>query len=137
MKPRHHLYLDDALSARLEDLARKGGSKSAVVAAALQAWLDRASEAEFESRLKVRLDKLSGALARIEREQQVLLESLGFLVRFLLMVIPPLPEAQQKEARAIGQDRFQGFIEQVGRRLADGKSLSRELQARGDGEARP
>ena len=33
-------------------------------------------------------------------------------------------------ARALGQERFNSFIEQVGRRLAGGKSLTRDVLAR-------
>ncbi|MFY8093811.1 MAG: IS66 family transposase [Niveispirillum sp.] len=39
MKPRHHLYLDDELSAQLEALAAKPGTtKSAIVSDALRQW---------------------------------------------------------------------------------------------------
>jgi len=132
MKPRHHLYLDDALSEQLEALAAKpGGSKSAIVADALRAWLARRAANEIDDLLRVRLDRISGQLNRIERDQRIVMESLGLFVRYQLTVTPPLPESDQAAARAIGQDRFQAFIDQVGRRLAGGRSLGEDVRSRG------
>ena len=49
MKPRHHLYLDDELTQRLEQLAaRPGASKSAIVADALKAWFTRGAAIEID-----------------------------------------------------------------------------------------
>lgn len=131
MKPRHHLYLDDGLTEQLEALAAKpGASKSAIVADALRAWLARRGAKELEDLLQVRLDRLSRQLGRIERDQQVLLESLALFVRYQLTVTAPLPESEQEAARAVGQERFESFVNQVGRRLAQGRSVSREVLAR-------
>lgn len=132
MKPRHHLYLDDALSEQLVALAsRPGGSKSAIVADALRAWLARRAASEIDDLLRVRLDRISAQLNRIERDQRIVMESLGLFVRYQLTVTPPLPESDQAAARAIGQDRFQAFIDQVGRRLAGGRSLGEDVRSRG------
>lgn len=131
MKSRHHLYLDDALADQLEALAsRPGGSKSAIMAAALRAWLARRAADEIDELLRVRLDRISAQLQRIERDQRIVLESLGLLIRYQLTVTPPLPEAEQAAARAIGQDRFQAFIDQVGRRIAGGRSLAEDVRSR-------
>jgi len=124
MKPRHHLYLDDELTERLEALAAKpGSSKSAIVADALRGYLDRRGARELDDLLKIRLDRQGSRLSRIERDQQIVMESLALFIRYYLMVTPPLPDSEQGAARAIGQDRFQAFIDQVGRRIAGGKSL--------------
>lgn len=131
MKPRHHLYLDDALSEQLEALAsRPGGSKSAIVADALRAWLVRRAANEIDDLLRVRLDRISAQLHRIERDQRIVLESLGLFIRYQLTVTPPLPESEQAAARAVGQDRFQAFIDQVGRRIAGGRSLAEDVRSR-------
>jgi len=141
MKPRHHLYLDDALTEQLEALAAKpGSSKSAIVADALRAWLARRGARELDDLLQVRLDRISRQLGRIERDQQILLESLALFVRYQLTVTAPLPESEQAAARAVGQERFESFVNQVGRRLAQGRSVSRDVLERitseGMGEAR-
>lgn len=118
MKPRHHLYLDDELTAQLNALAaRPGSSKSAIVADALRQYLTRRGAPELDEALRIRLDRQSRQMARIERDVEVLLESLGLFVRYQLTVTAPLPEAD-KAARAVGQERFQKFVEQVGRQMA-------------------
>lgn len=131
MKPRHHLYLDDALTDELEKLAAKpGASKSAIVSDALRAFLARRGAKELDDMLKVRLDRIGAELARIERDQQIVMESLALFVRYQLTVTAPLPEPDVA-ARAVGRDRFQAFIDQVGRTLAGGKrNLDRESFAR-------
>lgn len=131
MKPRHHLYLDDALTEELEKLAAKpGASKSAIVSDALRAFLARRGTKELDDMLKMRLDRIGAELARIERDQQIVMESLALFVRYQLTVTAPLPEPDVA-ARAVGRDRFQAFIDQVGRTLAGGKrNLDRESFAR-------
>ena len=121
MKPRHHLYFDDALTEQLDRLGGKPGtSKSAIVADALRAYLDRRAASELDALFKVRLDRMSRQLARIERDQKILLESLALFVRYQLTVTAPLPEAD-KAAQAVGRERFQRFVDQVGRQLASGR----------------
>lgn len=118
MKPRHHLYLDDQLTAQLEALAAApGGSKSAIVADALRQYFSRHGARDIDEALRIRLDRLSRQLDRIERDGQVLLETLALFVRYQLTVTAPMPEPD-KAARAIGQERFQKFIDQVGRQMA-------------------
>jgi predicted transcriptional regulator len=131
MKPRHHLYLDDALTADLDRLARKpGASKSGIVADALRAHLARGAASEVDAVLKVRLDRFSRAQARGERNQEILLETLALYIRWQLTVTAPLPESEQAAARAAGEARFQSFIDQLSRRLAAGRGVGRELAAR-------
>ena len=128
MKPRHHLYLDDELTAKLDALAAKpGSSKSAIVADALRAYLARRGARELDDLLKVRLDRVTTQLGRIERDIQILLETLALFVRYEFTVTAPLPDSEQAAARALAQDRYQAFIEQVGRRIAGGRTIDREL----------
>ena len=135
MKPRHHLYLDDELTERLEALAAKpGSSKSAIVSDALRSYLAHRGAKEIEEMLRVRLDRIGNQLNRIERNEQILLESLALFVRFQLTVTAPLPESDQA-ARAIGRDRFHAFVDQVARGMAGGRSASRELVSRSLPEA--
>lgn len=120
-KVRHQLFLDADLSARLEALAaRPGASKSTILADAVAAWLHRRGTQELDDRFGLRLNRLSNQLDRVERDGQVLLESLALFVRYQFTVTAPLPEPD-KAARAVGQDRFQKFIDQVGRQIAAGR----------------
>jgi predicted transcriptional regulator len=118
MKPRHHLYLDDDLTAQLDALAAKpGSSKSAIVADALRQYLSRRGAEALDEMLRIRLDRQARQLERIERDLQVLLESLALWVRYQLTVTAPLPEPD-RAAHAVGKERFQKFIDQVGRQMA-------------------
>ena len=131
MKSRRHIYIDDALLGQLEQLAMKPGSNmSAIVGDALSAYLERRGAAELDDRLRVRMEKFGNQLNRIERDIGIVMESLALFVRYQLMVTAPLAEADQAAARALAQDRFQAFLDQVSRRLANGKNFRTELLAR-------
>ena len=108
-----------------------GATKSSILVDALTAWLGRQAASELEDRFAVRLDRMSMALGRIERDGHILLESLALFVRYELMVQAPLPEGDEA-ARAVGHDRFEAFVARVGDALAMGK---RTLGAPASGEA--
>src|SRR3546814_4168825 len=94
MKPRHHLYLDDALTEQLDALAPKpGSSKSAIVADALRSYLARRGTKELDHLLKTLLDRSSRQPGRLERDQQVVLETLAVFVPYQLTVTAALAEA--------------------------------------------
>ncbi len=119
-KIRHQHYIDADISERLEALAAKpGASKSAILTDALQAWLTRRGTHELDDRFGLRLDRLSTQQGRLERDQQVVMESLALFIRYFLTINAPLPEADQA-ARAVGRERFQAFIDQVGRNIGSG-----------------
>ncbi len=118
---RYQLFLPEDLSHRLEALAaRPGASKSGILTDALTAWLNRQAASELENKFSQRLDRMSLALGRIERDGHVLLESLALFIRYELMVQAPLPDADEV-ARAVGRDRFEAFVTRVGEALASGQ----------------
>ncbi|MCW0198893.1 CopG family transcriptional regulator [Sphingopyxis sp.] len=118
---RYQLFLLEELSQRFEALAAApGASKSAILTDALTAWLNRQAASELENRFNHRLDRMSMALGRIERDGHILLESLALFIRYELMVQAPLPDADEA-ARAIGRDRFEAFVTRVGEALASGQ----------------
>lgn len=138
MKPkrvRYQLFLPEELSHRFEALAAApGASKSAILTDALTAWLGRQAVSELENKFSQRLDRMSMALGRIERDGHVLLESLALFVRYELMVQAPLPEADEA-ARAVGRDRFEAFITRVGEALAsDQRTLAAPSVGNGDAQ---
>jgi hypothetical protein len=124
MKPRrvrYQLFLPEELSHRLETLAAKpGASKSGILTDALTAWLNRQAASDLENRFSARLDRMSLALGRIERDGHVLLESLALFIRYELMVQAPLAESDDV-ARAVGRDRFDAFVARVGDAMAQGQ----------------
>lgn len=118
---RHQFMLNEPLSERLDALAaRPGASKSAILADAVEAWLNRRGSNELDDRFGQRLDRLTGALARIERNTHVLIETLALFVRYELAIHAPLAETDHA-GRAIARDRFAAFITQVSRQLASGR----------------
>ncbi|MES2056909.1 MAG: CopG family transcriptional regulator [Pseudomonadota bacterium] len=120
-KVRHQLFLPKPLSDRLEALAAKpGASKSAILADAVTAWLNRRGASELEDRFGLRLDRMTTALGRIERDGHILLETLALFVRYELAIHAPLAENDQA-GRAIARERFEAFVAQVGRQIAAGR----------------
>lgn len=121
MKLRQNLYLDHELIDALDALARRrGGNKSRIVNEAVKIWLARRGTRELDDLLKPRLDRLSRETAKCRRDIEVMLEALSLFVRYQLTVTAPLPEADSA-ARAIGNERFERFIAQLGRQIATGK----------------
>ena len=120
-KVRHQLFLPKPLSDRLEALAAKpGASKSAILVDALTAWLNRRGSSELDDRFGLRLDRMSTALSRIERDGHVILETLALFVRFELSIQAPIADGDQA-GRAVGRERFEAFVAQVGRQVAAGR----------------
>lgn len=121
MKVRQNLYIDRELADALEALAAgTAGNKSWLVNDALADWLTRRGTKEVDDLLKLRLDRITRELEHVRRDIEVLLESLSLFVRYQLMVTAPLPDADAA-AVAVGRDRFEKFVAQVGRQLAAGK----------------
>ena len=118
---RYQLFLPSALAGRFEQLAAApGASKSRLLAAAVEAWLDRKGGDALEQRFAARLDRVSRQLDRLERNGKVKLESLALFVRYMLAATPPVAEGDEA-ARAQGRERFATFVERVGRQLATGR----------------
>lgn len=130
MKVRQNLYIDHEISDALEALAAgPGGNKSRLVNDALADWLARRGTREIDALLKLRLDRISRELGHARRDLEVLLESLSLFVRYQLMVTAPLPEGDAA-ALAVGRERFEKFVAQVGRQIAGGRrTLGNETAA--------
>lgn len=125
---RLNLFIQPEHAKRLDELAaKKGVSKSSIVAAALAAWLSTDAGEQREAAIAKRLDRLSRQLERLERDQAILIETLALYVRYFLTVSTPLPEAHQEAARAQGRARFEQFVEQLARHLLRGRSLVRDV----------
>lgn len=120
-KIRHQLFLPLPVSERLEALARKpGASKSAILADAVTAWLNRRGASELEEKFALRLDRMTKALGRIERDGHVGIETLALFVRYELAIHAPLAE-NDSAGRALAAKRFEAFVAQVGRQIAAGR----------------
>ena len=121
-KPRHNLHLDEDLTRKLTALASKPGmSKAAIISAALRAYLDSQGAATLDQLLQTRLNRLSGQLDRLERDQRVVVQTLAEFVRHHFLVTAAPPESELASRRAQAEARYQSFIETVGRQLAAGR----------------
>ena len=66
-------------------------------------------------------------MQRLERNVGISTETLALFVRFWLTITPPLPSDAQAAAQVKGRERYEGFIEALGRRLQKGQSLFQEI----------
>ncbi len=127
-RARLNIFIEPEHARRLDQLAvHKGVSKSAVIAAALASFLSPDGGDQREAALAKRLDRLTRQFERLERDQNVLIETVALYVRYSLTVSIPVPEGQQDAARAQGRARYAQFIEQLARHLQRGRSLVREV----------
>jgi len=125
LKQRHHVYLPDDLSAALDALGgAAGSSKSAIVAAALRTWIDRRAAGALDDKLAVRLDRLNRGQDALGQKLDFVSEALGAFVQHQLTLVAHQP-AFTPEAAHLGQQRFQLFVQAVGRKLARAASGDR------------
>ena len=113
---RLNLFIQPEHAKRLDELAAmKGISKSSIVAAALASWLSPDAADRREAAIAKRLDRLMRQFERLERDQNIEIETLALFIRYYLTVSTPVSEAHQDAARAQGKARFEQFVEQFKR----------------------
>lgn len=128
MRTKHTFRLPPDLASQLADYAnRKRVPQALVVESALSSFLSPDGSERMEAALGRRLDRLTRQVERLERHVTISNEALALFVRFWLTATPPLPDTAQPAAQAKGRERYEGFIEALGRRLARGQSLAQEL----------
>ena len=128
MRTKHTFRLPPDLAGQLADYAnRKRVPQALVVETALSSYLSPDNSERMEAALGRRLDRLTRQVERLERHVTISNEALALFVRFWLTVTPPLPDTAQSAAQAKGRERYEGFVEALGRRLAKGQSLAQEI----------
>ncbi len=128
MRDRMNVYFPPDMLRQISDLAdRKKISRSAIVEAAVASFLSPDGADKREAALTRRLDRLTRQVQRLERDLGVTAETLALFVRFWLSVTPPLSGEANSAAQAKGRERYEGFIETIGRRLQQGQSFLREI----------
>jgi hypothetical protein len=129
MKCRLTVHLSEGVNASLIKAAeRPGRTKSSIVELALEQFLNGATAtAHADQSLLRRLDHMSVKMNQMARDGQISLETLALFVRYYLTITPPLPAVDQEAARALGRERFQTFVTQIGRRLATGSRMIAEV----------
>jgi predicted transcriptional regulator len=128
MRTKHTFRLPPDLARKLADYAvRKRVPQALVVEAALASHLSADGADRLEAALARRLDRLSRQHERLERHVTITNEAVALFVRFWLTSTPPLPDTAQAAAQAKGRERYDGFVEALGRRLARGRILADEI----------
>ncbi|MER9586279.1 CopG family transcriptional regulator [Mesorhizobium sp. M0276] len=128
MRDRMNVYFPPQMLRQITELAdRKKLSRSAIVEAAVASFLSPDGADRREAAFTRRLDRLSRQVQRMERDLGITAETLALFVRFWLTITPPLPPDAQAAAQTKGRERFEGFIEALGRRLQKGQSFLREI----------
>jgi predicted DNA-binding protein len=127
-KKRYSVLLPQELAERFERVAGlRHGSKSAIVEEALDRRLNPEKYPFIGDALLRRLDEQSRTIATLKRDTVIVAEMLSLFVRYFLTITPPLGEREQQPARALGKERFQVFVAQIGRRLASDRRLVSEI----------
>lgn len=122
------IYLDPETFKTLEAFAsRRGQPKSLVAEAAIGSFLSPDDSDRREAAIAKRLDRIVRVLERLERNDGITLETIALFIRFWLTSTPALPEHSSPAARAKGGERYDRFVEALGRRLASGSSLLKEV----------
>ncbi len=128
MRTKHTFRLPPDLAGKLADYAsRKRVPQALVVEAALASYLSPDGADRLEAALARRLDRMTRQIERLERHVTISNEAVALFIRFWLTSTPPLPDTAQAAAQAKGRERYEGFIEALGRRLARGRTLAVEV----------
>ncbi|MAC57595.1 MAG: CopG family transcriptional regulator [Novosphingobium sp.] len=127
-KARLSVYLDPELMQALAAYAdRRGQSRSLIAEAAIASFLSPDGDERREAAMTKRIDRLDRKVARLERDLGISVEMIALFVRFWLTSTPPPPESERAVLRSLGGDRYDAFIDALGRRLASGRSVAQEV----------
>lgn len=127
-KKRLSAYLEpDVMNALADYAARREVSMSLIAEAAIASFLSPDAEERKEAAITRRVDQVDRRVQRLERDLGIVTETLALFIRFWLSATPALPESAQAEARAKGLERYDRFVDALGRRLAKGPKLRQEI----------
>jgi predicted transcriptional regulator len=128
MRTKHTFRLPPDLAGQLADYAsRKRVPQALVVETALASLLSPDGANRLEAALARRLDRMSRQIETLDRHGTITNEALALFIRFWLTSTPPLPDTAQAAAQTKGRERYDGFLEALGRRLARGRTLADEV----------
>ncbi|KRW96180.1 ribbon-helix-helix protein, CopG family [Paracoccus sp. MKU1] len=129
-KKRLSIYLDPELMLLLADYAdRRGKSRSLVAEAAIASFLTPDADERQEAALTRRLDRIDRSIQRLERDIGIANEAFAIFMRSWLTATPAPPDAA---SRAQGGERYDRFLEALGRRLVSGPRLRQEVPGDSD-----
>lgn len=127
-KVRLSVYLDPKLAKLLEAYAQERRRSLSVVAeASIASFLSPDAPDRMEAIMAKRLDRISRQIDRLNRDTGISLETLALFIRHWLVAVPAPSEAHYAAAQAKGRERYERFLEALGRRLSKGPTLLREV----------
>jgi hypothetical protein len=119
-KTRHQLFLPDAVSRRLAAMAKaQNKALSDLLLEAVDLWLNQRSAPQVDEQVAKRLDRIARAVDAGNREAFIISHTLHRFARHQLIYAAALP-APGEDAKALGEKRYQAFIDSVARTLAKG-----------------
>ena len=122
------VYLDPELMRALAAYAdRRDKSRSLIAEAAIASFLSPDADEQREAAIAKRLDKLDRRITRLERDTGIGVEMIALFVRFWLSNTPPPPESERAAMCRQGGDRYDAFMDALGRRLAKGSKVRQEI----------
>jgi predicted transcriptional regulator len=122
------VYVDPDIMRMLTDFAaRRKQPRSIIVEAAIASFLSPDADERQEAAIAKRLDQLTRQGQRLERDVGIVTEAFAIFVRSWLTATASVPETAQAAARAKGGERYDKFLEVLGRRLAKGPRLRQEV----------
>jgi predicted transcriptional regulator len=128
MRTKHTFRLPRDLATKLANYAaQKHVPQALVVETALASHLSPDGADRLEAALARRLDRMTRQIDRLERHVTISNEALAVFVRFWLTSTPPLPDTALAAAQSKGRERYEGFVEALGRRLTRGRKLADEV----------
>lgn len=126
---RHALYLSELLSERLELMAETQQlAKSEILERALAQLLSPDAQGTSAA-CALRHDRMARAIDRLERDLAITTELVALLLRYFLVVTPPLPTSEREAARALGRQRFDVVVTEIGRILRTDKRFAKRVMS--------
>lgn len=118
-KPRINLRLTPDMHRRLKEVAAPTGvTINQVVEQALEGFFDPLGASAHAAGVTARLIRLESQLSSLERDLVQANETLALFVQYWLTATPPLPDIDRNTAHALGQKRFNRFMDQVADAIA-------------------
>ena len=93
----------------------------------LSRYFDPEANLVLEERLLRRMDAFDRRQGEIERDTALCLETLAHFVFYWLTRTEPIPEGERDAAHALGQRRFDHFIQQVAKKLGNERGVAARL----------
>jgi hypothetical protein len=117
-KIHQNFFFPESLVKRLNTLVREPGStKTQIVIDALSDFLDRDARPYIDQRYAIRLDRISGHLARLERRSDFVSEALGLFIQHALTMSAHEPPFEAATAH-LGRRRYEAFLQLVWKRMS-------------------